>query len=141
MVKSPYSRVYFISFYRFSVSSHFIPIRNGRTSPSATGFSTCHRSRPDLVAAILEDGGISEEPYHWDPLRDLKVHGCKDTDISPKSWVEHVGRSMNIPCWRKKPLFCFCVFREGAVAFKMPCTTNTLTVFISPELMSNAGSS
>lgn len=54
------------------------------------------RMRPDLVAAILEDGGISEEPYHWDPLRDLKVHGCKDSDCSDSSDSMSSSESMGI---------------------------------------------
>lgn len=49
-----------------------------------------------MVAAILEDGGISEEPYHWDPLRDLKVHGCKDSDCSDSSDSMSSSESMGI---------------------------------------------
>eukprot|EP00435_Cladocopium_sp_Y103_P032052 s518_g8.t1 len=55
-----------------------------------------HRMRPDLVAAILEDGGISEEPYHWDPLRDLRVQGPKDSDCSDSSDSMSSSESMNI---------------------------------------------
>ena len=27
------------------------------------------------MAAILEDGGITDDPFAWDPLRDLKIQG------------------------------------------------------------------
>ena len=64
----------------------FHPPKKNHSRTSITGHSQS-LGRPDLVAAILEDGGISEDPYHWDPLRDLKVHGPKDAgQTRGRSW-------------------------------------------------------
>ncbi len=30
------------------------------------------------MATILEDGGITDDPFAWDPLRDLKIQGPQD---------------------------------------------------------------
>ena len=41
--------------------------------------------RPDLISTILEDGGITDKPWAWDPLRDLKMLGMQDLQTGNNS--------------------------------------------------------
>jgi len=54
------------------------------------------RMRSDLVAAILEDGGITDDPFAWDPLRDLKIQGPQESDSSSESSTSMSSESLDI---------------------------------------------
>lgn len=52
--------------------------------------------RPDLISTILEDGGITDKPWAWDPLRDLKMLGMQDSRRSSESSSSASSEALDI---------------------------------------------